>query len=639
MMQRILLRQCACALAATLVIAAVPSSARTQTTTQPAKPATLPATAPSTQPFGWHSNDREFTVTPAFADGPGAPDPLVLTYTMTEQSSGDAAVAYTRAFAWHAGKLYDPEYTIAINAAQEETPATIDPEQVRAEVLYRHGTDMELVEQAATRRPANWDHPWREEGFNALLPSLNNAREFANLFHIRGKVLAAEGNLDAMLRDARVLIIMGNHVGAYDGAFLVEGLVGLGIAQQGLTLIRQSGELPGAPSTYWPLATARLDFNFRAFLELERAAMLAAFPELQRPDDFTAEKWASLMADLSMLMDYQSGGVDDPDRAAAIAEALIPRARAWARHSGMSEAEVEAMGDYPLLARYMLGSYDYFWKQAVAAVALPVPAARQRIAEIEAAMADPAWEGTLSAAVFPTLGRAYDAFQRIERDRSALMLVEAIRDHAAGAGGLPTSLDELRLAIPNDPFSNEPFEYSVDGEIATIVAHPFRENDPSAAFTWKVRLAEPGPLADPSAELPVLPDPEIPDDPMAPLIERLRKVQEAANAFATSSEDNRYPKDLEELVEAEILTAEQVQALSDLTLAANGATGRKLYDSFYAAGIADPQPILAYAKAGRDAEGSDRTFVIHTFGIIRSLPLDHLRDSLRIQGVELQFAD
>ncbi len=154
-----------------------------------------------------------------------------------------------------------------------------------------------------------------------------------------------------------------------------------------------------------------------------------------------------------------------------------------------------------------------------------------------------------------------------------------------------------------------------------------------------MRLAEPGPLADPSAELPVLPDPEIPDDPMAPLIERLRKVQEAANAFATSSEDNRYPKDLEELVEAEILTAEQVQALSDLTLAANGATGRKLYDSFYAAGIADPQPILAYAKAGRDAEGSDRTFVIHTFGIIRSLPLDHLRDSLRIQGVELQFAD
>lgn len=97
--------------------------------------------------------------------------------------------------------------------------------------------------------------------------------------------------------------------------------------------------------------------------------------------------------------------------------------------------------------------------------------------------------GLLAEILLPALSRAVAAPYRLERQIGALRIVEAVRDHAAHhEGALPASLAELRLPVPEDPMTGQPFGYAVAGDTFTLTAPRYLENDPNTSLEWRVTM-------------------------------------------------------------------------------------------------------------------------------------------------------
>lgn len=78
--------------------------------------------------------------------------------------------------------------------------------------------------------------------------------------------------------------------------------------------------------------------------------------------------------------------------------------------------------------------------------------------------------GAITCAGDPaSLAQVVLSCRNFERRVKFLQTLEAIRDYSSQHdGALPTSLDQLRLPAPNDPFTGQPFEYSFDGSTSRL---------------------------------------------------------------------------------------------------------------------------------------------------------------------------
>ena len=436
------------------------------------------------------------SITPAPADGIGTLDPFAFTITLSETTRGDGGALYMTAFSIGQLPHYDTEAgkqrSDENNALQEMTPATLD--QAMAERQLDFGEDrLKLAAVAARRATCTWGFSWREQGFEALLPSLNEARMTANLLSFRAKLHAARGQWDAWADDVRIMAKMGNDVGNHAEPVLVEGLVGIGINALALRQVEEAHEVAGMPNAYWPLATMPLDFDFARLMQVERAAVFASFPELSDPDRFTADDFAAYQRRLAYYKNYEESGrtLVDAAKATLAGMMLQPAAKTYLVDRGHFTAEeIEAMGPWPAVAHYLIESYDDAWRDVAKHATLPPPGALERLSRDEEFLAESETiDGTLVAVVFPAIGRAYEAPYRLERTRRLLMIVEALRDHAAKTGGLPASLDEVELHVPLDPFTDAPFGYRVDRTTAILTAEPYRPADPErTGFDWYIDL-------------------------------------------------------------------------------------------------------------------------------------------------------
>lgn len=76
---------------------------------------------------------------------------------------------------------------------------------------------------------------------------------------------------------------------------------------------------------------------------------------------------------------------------------------------------------------------------------------------------------------------------RLSARVALLRVVEAVRLHAKSAGGLPTSLDEIKLPLPLNPFTGKPFTYSVKDGVATLGADGLQEEEQNNRW-YELRL-------------------------------------------------------------------------------------------------------------------------------------------------------
>jgi hypothetical protein len=95
------------------------------------------------------------------------------------------------------------------------------------------------------------------------------------------------------------------------------------------------------------------------------------------------------------------------------------------------------------------------------------------------------------AQLAPGITKVSIARSRIQQQIGMLQAVEGLRAFAAAnSGRLPTSLDELKLPLPPDPFTGRPFRYEVLNGVASVRATPppGREGDATLNRVYEVRV-------------------------------------------------------------------------------------------------------------------------------------------------------
>lgn len=460
-----------------------------------------PATQPSTQKSQF---DREMTVSPAKAEDAVDPsvraDPFAFSQDALELRHENAATLYLQAFP-HLFVTVRDKWKVTVEELEAKRLEELDPTADR-KALYEiqsFGASDGISEPAVRRSFADWGAPIQEKGIETLLPYLAETRVLARTMALEANFLAREGKHEEAAEMLRRLYVLGQHVGDAQQPVLIDGLVGVGVAAIATDRAAQIAELKDAPNRYWALTTLpRPMFDTAKWMRSERIFITPSLPALRDPENMTSQEWTATLRKLREYMipadntDGTLSAIDRFMRDTAAQAALAAQARPYLKARGYTDARLDEMGVPAVIATYMMDDYRSRFDAIAKLVYLPFPQALPLLIEQEKRMtaggAEPG-PGLLADILLPAMTKALAAPYRLERQIAALRIVEAVRDHAAHHGGaLPQSLDDVRLPIPEDPMTGEPFGYEASGDTFTITARRYDESDVNSGFVWRVTM-------------------------------------------------------------------------------------------------------------------------------------------------------
>jgi hypothetical protein len=353
--------------------------------------------------------------------------------------------------------------------------------------LEDHRRFLRQFDLGARRRTAEWNYTLDEGNpIGILMPDVQVIRNYAPMLILQARVALADGDFTRAAHHLETCFAFSRHVA--DGPFLINGLVAIALASQFAGAVADLVERPGAPNLYWALtALPRPLIDLRRAQDVEFRFIETVFPELDDLDrERTAEQWDGVLRrirteirGLSMegnppkLPNWfpKDAAPDDP----AAKSPDLPAARNFvARNNGLPADKVEAMPPAQVLFLYIMGTCREDWDDWYRAAYLPYSQARPLFEAAHKRLREtPHTEGhVVSRSIFSDLNRVMSRQTALERSVAALRVIEALRMHAAVHGGkLPDKLDDVtEVPIPNDPGTDRPFEYSRDGDTATLVS-------------------------------------------------------------------------------------------------------------------------------------------------------------------------
>ncbi len=259
---------------------------------------------------------------------------------------------------------------------------------------------------------------------------------------------------------------------------------------------------PDCPNLYWAMATVPGPVvDVRRVLDGERQWQVDANPLLARgrAADVPATAWAS-MADMAQAM---TGGGDGappgPPRPPTAAEAAETKtfvagnpavAAYYAKVHGVPVADAAKVDPGALVGTYFVGRFQEGSDELYKWVEQPYPVLLPHVRDLSATLrAEGLEEANLFAIAAPAYAKSIDAFARRDRTAAALTAVEAVRSYAAGHDGrLPAALaDVTDTPVPANPVTGLPFEYRVDGGMATLGDHSTLMADHPLEYAVRVR--------------------------------------------------------------------------------------------------------------------------------------------------------
>lgn len=324
------------------------------------------------------------------------------------------------------------------------------------------------IKRAAFRRDASWEYPIGETSspYFILLPDVQGLRGFLNFglsarirYHLtRGEPEAAREGILVGLANARHLA---------QTPFFVNQLVALAIHRAMLDRTAELISQPGCPNLFWALSTLP-----GSLIELERAASLQgdcfalSLPgvnELDRPRE--AWEWRKMAEQLNEVVGNAS------NKARGIASCANHALLELPDLLGITSEKVAAMTDEEAAIRWYVYHRIRLDQGTAAVLALPPreawPLLHQLRKDFEVMRQKTGAKEADSLDATPV----YVAAWSLKRKIASLRIIEAVRDYlAAHDGNLPGKLDDIRVPIPLDPMTGEPFHWRVDGKTATLKA-------------------------------------------------------------------------------------------------------------------------------------------------------------------------
>jgi hypothetical protein len=396
-----------------------------------------------------------------------------------DQNPGNAVQLYYRAMNPESfqqlqrdPKLYDRLYELGNKPVRELTAG-----EVKELGVVLNWKFLDDVDRAARRPYYDWEltEPLRKEGIALRLPDVQSMRSLGVLVRARARAELAAGNFDKAAPTLQTGLAMGRH--AASGPTLIQGLVGVAIAGMAMDVVEDWVSQPDAPNLYWALTDLpRPLVDLRTGFEGERVWLDAMFPgyremiadpTLPTPSPEQLAKYFRNTAGL----ESGSGG---EFWLFMLALQEYPAAKRFLREHGRTDEQIAAMPVMHAVFLYEVYKYDVAYDDLRKNNGLPLIEAIKRSSQSDRKFRDSqrAHIRDIAGEMLPAAQRVRFAPARIERKIAALRCVEAIRLHAAANGGkLPETLSEVtEVPLPNDPWTDKPFEYHLDGAKASLIA-------------------------------------------------------------------------------------------------------------------------------------------------------------------------
>lgn len=451
------------------------------------------------------------------------PDPALKYRLIPERRElipGNAAIFYHRANLMVATSAKDPKSDDKAFGWLAGAARDVPRDEARG-YLARFSSVLHEAELGAFRQDCDWEFDRREEGFELLLPEIQEMRRVGRLVALKARVEILDGHFNEAIHWLEVGFAMSRHLG--ETPFLIPGLVGMAIAGQLTKPFEELIQAHGGPNLYWALAARpRPLIDMRRAFEGERYFLERDLPGLRELDgpawstekarnfgDELFRKLRGLTGEPRLIAPAgtKAGGAgvprleDLPSRLAlaAIVAKVYPEAKRSLIAEGKTAADIETMPTLQVVLIHTLRQYSRFrddifkwtvfplWQtEGIDRVSWPQQSQAGKLA-------NPLL--TMFAALMPATQAALLAGARVERGLDALQCVEAIRMYAAEHNGkLPDSLDAMTdTPVPIDPVTGKPFEYKkVDDGTATLSASypPRGPKIPQHTINYELKMAK-----------------------------------------------------------------------------------------------------------------------------------------------------
>jgi hypothetical protein len=404
-----------------------------------------------------------------------------------DQTHGNAATLFYKAMSFE-GRYNEIDATEATMRDDEknrlfwEAPLDEFP-QKQAEDITRwlaagtgYGT---WLRQAARCDYCDWEESIREQGINTPLPQAQYSRGLANVLALRARLQIAGHHQDEAIENLRIGYVLGHDIAK--GPTVIHCLIGIAI--QDHIMDPQTRTLMAAensPNLYWALTDlSSHPIDFRDALSFE--SKLWEFTIHEMPDlhnrVFSAEEALHVAEELqkTVATGYGRPRIAEfgPSGILAMAVAQYPHAREYLLDHGYTAERIEAM---PVVQTVLLAwwrQFQFVRDDSFKWLTLPDDERRANMKRSDDAVmaASRAGQGTLFTDLLPGLQATASAYFRSRRLVDLLRIVEALRMYAADHGRWPERLEDItEVSIPIDPWTQKPFEYSVENGVASIQA-------------------------------------------------------------------------------------------------------------------------------------------------------------------------
>ena len=363
----------------------------------------------------------------------------------------------------------------------ETAPSDLPVERVR-EYLSYSSWQTRYLDEAIKRRECNFDRNIRavKNPMGFLLPEIQALREVSRTQSMRFRLAIAEDRTQDAVHIFAQQLALGHHLD--QEVFLVSNLVGIACASIGARDAFYLSESVTAPNLYWAIAALPQPLvSMRRASAYEREFAFEQFRQFREVDavPLPASYWQRFVAKLAQDTEGWSGvdlrwpmGIEAPAGQALLIGAAYPGAKLFLiEELDMDPAAVEALPVTQVVFLAVRRLYEQVRDEAFKIQYLPSP---QRVGfspdqALEIANDKYGWINGLGELFLPAMGSALSAGERLQQQLALLQTIEALRDHMAGHDGrLPEQLSELRLPAPNDPVTQQPFEYAYEAGRAKL---------------------------------------------------------------------------------------------------------------------------------------------------------------------------
>lgn len=362
----------------------------------------------------------------------------------------------------------------------------------------------DLINLAARREQCNWDLPIREFNFSTMIPELIKMRDIGRLLAFKARIEMSRGQLDASLETLKTGMALARH--AANAQTLVNALVGIKVAHLMLEQVELLIQQPRCPNLYWTFTELPEPLiGLSAGLSFERDFVELYFPELHniRNAVHTDADWDAMLlrvADKFINVMQDVGGPQKKNlewfgQGALFAISAYPKAKAQLEDAGYTAAQIKEMSVSQAILTAEVETFDHACDDIHKWFYADPPHALQGLAETEKEFKS--WAGAnreiipMASLLLPALNKCKAQQVQLDCEVAALRCLEAIRFYAAKHDGhLPNRLSDIQeVPIPNDPFSGQPFTYSVHDGRAVLTASP-----PAGVFSvpglhWEIEMA------------------------------------------------------------------------------------------------------------------------------------------------------